>query len=60
MKALKSLLTNRKSTSITIICGLKELTNQDQFQRIQKRHSVDLKLEDQSYIDSNLSDRFII
>ena len=60
MKALISLLTNRYSTCIIIVCGLKVLLNKDQFQRIQKWHSVDLKLEDQSYIDNNLSNHFII
>ena len=55
MKALKSFLTIRYSTCIIIVSGLKVLLNQDQFQRIQKWHSVDLKLEDQSYIDNNVS-----
>ena len=49
MKALKSLLTNKYSTCIIKVCGLKVLSNQDQFQRIQKWHYVYLKLEDQSY-----------
>ena len=48
MKPLKSLLTNRYSYCIIIVCGLKVLLNQDQFQRIQKWRSVDFKLEDQS------------
>ena len=44
MKTLKSLLTNRyNSTCIIVVCGLKALSNQDQFQRIQKLNSVDLK-----------------
>ena len=50
MKALKSLLTNKYSTCIIKVCGLKVLSNQDHFQRIQKWHYVYLKLEDQSYI----------
>ena len=45
MKALKSLLTNRYSICIIVVCGLKVLLNQDQFQRIQRWYSVDLKLE---------------
>ena len=45
MKALKSLLTNRYSICIKVACGLKVLLNQDQFQRIQRWQSVDLKLE---------------
>ena len=45
MKALKILLANRCSTCIIVVCDLKVLLNQDQFQRIQKWHSVDLKLE---------------
>ena len=45
MKALKTLLANRCSTCIIVVCDLKVLLNQDQFQRIQKWHSVDLKLE---------------
>ena len=49
MKALKSLSTNKYSTCIIKVCGLKVLSNQDQFQRIQKWHYVYLKLEDQSY-----------
>ena len=57
MKALKSLLTNRYSTCIIVVCGLEVLPNQEQFQRIQKWHSVDLKLEDESYIDNNISNR---
>ena len=60
MKALKSLLTNRYSPYIIVVCVLKVLLNQDQFQRIQKWHSVDLKLEDQSYIDNNVSNQSII
>ena len=59
MKALKSLLTNKYNICI-IVCGLKVLLNQDQFQRIKKWHSVDLKLEDQSHIDSTLSNCSII
>ena len=55
MEALKSLLTNRYSTCIMVVCGSKVLLNQDQFQRIQKWHFVDLKLADQSYIDNNVS-----
>ena len=58
MKALKNLLKN--STCIIVVCGLKVLLNQDQYQRIQKWHSVDLKLEDQSYIDNNVSNHSII
>ena len=54
MKALKSLLANRYSTCKIAAFGLKVLLNHDQFQRIQKRHSVDLILEDQSYIDNNV------
>ena len=57
MKALKSLLTNRYSTCIIGVCGLEVFPNQEQFQRIQKWHSVDLKLEDESYIDNNISNR---
>ena len=57
MKALKSLLTNRYSTYIIVVCGLEGLPNQEQFQRIQKWHSVDSKLEDESYIDNNISNR---
>ena len=45
MKALRSLLTNRYSICIIVVCGLKVLLNQDQFQRIQRWYSVDLKLE---------------
>ena len=60
MKALKSFLMNRYSTCIIVVRGLKVFLNQDQFQRIQKWHSVDLKLEDQSYIDNNASNRSII
>ena len=45
MKTLKSLLTTRYSTCVIAECGLKVLTNQDQFQTIQKSHSVDLKLK---------------
>ena len=45
MKALKILLANRCSTCIIVVRDLKILLNQDQFQRIQKWHSVDLKLE---------------
>ena len=41
MKALKSLLTNRYSTCIIVVYGLKVLLNQDQFQGIQKWYSVD-------------------
>ena len=52
-------MTNRQSTCLTILCGLKVQTNQDQFQRIQKWHSVDLKLEERSYIDNNLLNRSI-
>ena len=59
MKTLKSLLTNRYSICIIVVCGLKVLLNQDQFQRIQKWHSVDFKLEDQSYID-NVSNHSIV
>ena len=44
MKALKSLLTNRYSICIIVVCGLKVLLNQDQFKRIQRWHSVELKL----------------
>ena len=51
---------SRYSTCIMIVCGLKVLPNQDQFQRIQKWHSVDLKLEDQSYIENNVSNHSII
>ena len=47
MKALKSLLTNRYSTCKMEVCGLKVLPDQDQFKKIQKWHSMDLKLEDQ-------------
>ena len=53
------LWTNRYSTCIIIVCGLKVLLNQDQFQRIQMWHSLDLILEDQSYID-NVSNYSII
>ena len=60
MKALKSFLMNRCSTCIIVVRGLKVFLNQDQFQRIQKWHSVDLKLEDQSYIDNNASNCSII
>ena len=60
MKALESLFTNRYSICIIIVGGLKVLLNQDQSQRIQKWHSVDLKLEDQSYIDNNVSDHSIV
>ena len=60
MKALKSLLTNRYSICIKVVYGLKVLLNQDQFQRIQRWHSVDLKLEYQSYIDNNISNHSII
>ena len=60
MKALKSLLTNRYSICIIVVCGLKVLLNQDQFQRIQRWHSVDLKLEYQSNIDNNVSNHYII
>ena len=60
MKALKSLLANRYSTCIIIVSGLKVLLNQDQFQRIQKWHSVYLKLKDQSYIENNVSNHSII
>ena len=56
---LKCLMTNRQGTCLTILCGLKVQTNQDQFQRIQKWHSVDLKLEERSYIDNNLLNRSI-
>ena len=59
MKALKSLLRNRYSICIIVVCGLKVLLNQDQFQRIQKWHSVDFKLEDQSCID-NVSNHSIV
>ena len=45
MKALKSLLMNIYSICIIAVCGSKVLLNQDQFQRIQRWHSVDLKLE---------------
>ena len=45
MKALKTLLANRCSTCIIVVCDLKVLLNQDQFQRIQNWHSVDLKFE---------------
>ena len=45
MKALKSLLTNRYSICRIVARGLKVLVNQGQFQRIQRWHSVDLKLE---------------
>ena len=48
MKALKSPLTNSYSAFITVVYGLKVLLNHNQFQRIQKWDSVDLKLEDQS------------
>ena len=44
MIALKSLLTNRHITYIIVVCGLKVLANQDEFQRIQRLHSADLKL----------------
>ena len=60
IKVLKSLLTNRYSTCIIVVYGLKVLLNRDQFQRIQKWHSVDLKLEYQSYIDNNVSSHSII
>ena len=60
MKALKSFLTNRYSSCIITVYSLKVLIKQDQFQRIQKWYSVDLKLEDQSYIDNNLSNSSII
>ena len=60
MKALRSLLANRCSTCIIVVCGLKVLQNQDQFQRIQKWQSVDLKLEDQSYMGNNVSNHSII
>ena len=36
IKTLKSLLMNRYSACTIVVCGLKLLTNQDQFQRIQK------------------------
>ena len=55
MKALKSLMTNGYSTCIITVCSLKVLLNQDQFQKPQKWQSEDLKLEDQSYIDNNIS-----
>ena len=48
MKALKSLLTNRYSSCIIVVCSLKLLTKQGYFQRIQKWHSVDIKLEDRA------------
>ena len=57
MKALKSLLMNKYSICIIVVCGLKVLLNQDQFQRIQKLHSVDLKLE---YQYNNASNHSII
>ena len=60
MKALKSLLINRYSTYKIVVCGLKVLTNQDQFYRIQKWRSMDLKLQYQSYTDNNLSNPSII
>ena len=60
MKALKSLLTNRYSICIIVVCGLKVLLNEDQFQRIRKRHPVYLKFEHQSYIDYNVSNHSII
>ena len=60
MKVSISLLTNRYSTCIIVVFGLKVLLNQDQFQRIQKWHSVHLKLEDQNYVENNVSHRFII
>ena len=60
MKALKSLLINRYSTCKIVVCGLKVLTNQDQFYRIQKWRSMDLKLQYQSYTDNNLSNPSII
>ena len=50
IKALKSLLTNRYSTCTIVACGSEVLLNHDQFQKNQKWHSVDLNLEDQSYI----------
>ena len=53
-KAL-SLLTNRCSICIIVVCGLKVLLNQVKFQRIQRCHSVYLKLKYQSYIDINVS-----
>ena len=60
MKALKSLLTNRYSTCIIVVCGLKVLLNQDQFQATQKWHSEDLKLDDKSYTDNNVSNYSMI
>ena len=60
MKPLKSLLTKRYSSFIIVTCGLKVLTNQNQFQRIKNWHSANLKLEDQSYIDNNPSNCSII
>ena len=60
MKALKCFLTNRYSSCIITVYSLKVLIKQDQFQRIQKWYSEDLKLGDQSYIDNNLSNRSII
>ena len=60
MKALKSPLMNRYSASIIAVYDLKVLSNQDQFQRIPKWHSVDLNLADQRCIDNNLTSRFII
>ena len=70
MKALKSLLTNRYSICIIVVCVLQVLLNQNQVQRIQrwhsgfkivdlKWHSVDLKLL-QSYFDNNVSNHSII
>ena len=51
---------NKYSTCIIIVCGLKVFVNQDQFQRTQKWHSMDLNLEGQSYIDNNVSNCSII
>ena len=44
MKALKSLLTNRYSICIIVVCGLKVLLNQDQFQRIQNKAHCGFKI----------------
>ena len=52
-KAVNSLLANSYSIWIIVVCGLNKFLNQ--FQRMQKWHSVDLKLEYQKHLEINVS-----
>ena len=53
MKAVNSLFTNSYTIWIIVVCGLNKFLNQ--FQRMQKWHSVDLKLEYQKHLEINVS-----